>query len=76
MPNLNECLKIAIGNEEYEYKNMYAEFAKTAKKEGFNDIANKFLEVGKIEKTHEEKFNKILTSIKSNDVFKNDKEIY
>jgi rubrerythrin len=53
---------------------MYAGFAKTAKEEGFNDIAVLFEAVGKIEKEHEERYRKLLANIKGALVFSRDKE--
>ena len=51
-----ENLKAAAAGENYEWTDMYAEFAKTAKEEGFAWIAYLFEEVGKIEKEHEERY--------------------
>ena len=50
-----ENLKAAADGENYEWTDMYAEFAKTAKEEGFTRIAYLFEEVAKIEKEHEER---------------------
>ena len=50
-----ENLKAAADGENYEWTDMYAEFAKIAKEEGFDHIAYLFEEVGKIEKEHEER---------------------
>ena len=54
-----ENLKSAAAGENYEWTDMYAEFAKTAKEEGFARIAYLFEEVGKIEKEHEERLSLI-----------------
>ena len=54
-----ENLKAAADGENYEWTDMYAEFAKIAKEEGFDHIAYLFEEVGKIEKEHEERYFKI-----------------
>ena len=51
---------------------MYAEFAKTAKEEGFNHIAFLFEEVGKIEKEHEERYLKLLENVEGELVFSKD----
>ena len=48
---------------------MYAEFAKTAKEEGFDKIAYLFEAVGKIEKEHEERYNALLKNVETNHVF-------
>ena len=49
-------LQAAADGENYEWTDMYAEFAKTAKEEGFDHIAYLFEEVGKIEKEHEQRY--------------------
>ena len=48
---------------------MYAEFAATAKEEGFTEIAAKFKMVGAIEKAHEERYRKLAASVEKGDVF-------
>ncbi len=65
-----EALKQAAEGENYEWTDMYAEFAKEAKEEGFDKIAYLFEEVGKIEKHHEERYRKLLESVKEETVFK------
>ncbi len=67
-----EALKLAAEGENYEWTDMYAEFAKTAKEEGFDHIAYLFEEVGKIEKEHEERYLKLLASVKEEKVFKSE----
>ena len=69
-----ENLKIAIKSENYEWTDMYKNFAKTAYKEGFYDIAKLFEGVANIEKSHEERYKKLLENIKENRVFKETKE--
>ena len=64
-----ENLKAAAAGENYEWTDMYAEFAKTAKEEGFARIAYLFEEVGKIEKEHEERYLKLLENVKKGKVF-------
>ena len=64
-----ENLKSAAAGENYEWTDMYAEFAKTAKEEGFARIAYLFEEVGKIEKEHEERYLKLLENVKDGKVF-------
>ena len=51
---------------------MYAEFAKTAKEEGFDRIAYLFEGVAKIEKEHEERYRKLINNIENDLVFSND----
>ena len=69
MPNTKTNLLDAANGENYEWTDMYAEFAKTAKEEGFDHIAYLFEEVGKIEKEHEERFRKLLNNIEAGKVF-------
>ena len=59
----------AAAGENYEWTDMYKEFAITAKEEGFNHIAYLFEQVGKIEKEHEERYIKLSENIKNNTVF-------
>ena len=64
-----ENLLAAAEGENYEWTDMYDEFAKTAKEEGFDHIAFLFNEVGKIEKEHEERYRKLLENVKAEKVF-------
>ena len=66
----SENLKAAAEGENYEWTDMYAEFAKTAKEEGFDHIAYLFEEVAKIEKHHEERYLKLLDNVNDDLVFK------
>ena len=67
-----ENLKAAAEGENYEWTDMYAEFAKTAREEGFDHIAYLFEGVAKIEKEHEERYRKLLENIEGKLVFSND----
>ena len=62
-------LKEAADGENYEWTDMYAEFAKTAKEEGFDKIAFMFEGVAAIEKEHEERYRKLLKNIEDELVF-------
>ena len=62
-------LEAAASGENYEWTEMYEEFARVAKEEGFYEIAYKFAEVAKIEKAHEERYQALLANIKENKVF-------
>ncbi len=64
-----ENLKAAAEGENYEWTDMYENFAKTAEKEGFNELAEKFRLVGKIEKEHEERYLALLKNVESKEVF-------
>ena len=65
-------LKAAADGENYEWTDMYAGFAKTAREEGFTKIAYLFEEVGKIEKEHEERYKKLLANVENGLVFSKD----
>ena len=67
-----ENLVAAAEGENYEWTDMYAGFAETAKEEGFDHIAFLFSEVAKIEKEHEERYKKLLKNIEDELVFSND----
>ncbi|MGN0369562.1 MAG: rubrerythrin [Butyrivibrio sp.] len=68
----DENLLAAAEGENYEWTDMYAQFAKEAKEEGFDHIAFLFEEVGKIEKEHEERYRKLLANVKDGLVFSKD----
>ncbi len=72
MPATTENLKDAAAGENYEWTDMYAGFAKTAREEGFDDIATLFDGVAAIEKEHEERYKKLLQNIEGNLVFSKD----
>lgn len=74
MPNIEECLEDAANGENYEWTEMYAEFAKTAKEEGFTRIAALFTAVGKIEKEHEERYRALLANIQNDKAFAREEE--
>lgn len=65
-------LKDAAEGENYEWTDMYAQFAKEAKEEGFDQIAFLFSEVAKIEKEHEERYRKLLANVEGELVFSRD----
>ncbi|MDD6801906.1 MAG: rubrerythrin family protein [Candidatus Enteromonas sp.] len=64
-----ENLEAAAGGENYEWTDMYPQFAEIAEKEGFKEIAAKFRMVAAIEKTHEERYKKLLQNVKEGVVF-------
>ncbi len=72
IPTTVENLKDAAAGENYEWTEMYAEFAKVAKEEGFDHIAALFDMVAKIEKDHEERYKKLLANIEGGLVFSRD----
>lgn len=72
VPSTIENLEDAAAGENYEWTEMYKEFAAVAKEEGFTRIANLFEKVGEIEKEHEERYLTLLKNIKDDRVFKKD----
>ncbi len=72
VPTTTVNLADAAAGENYEWTEMYAEFAKVAKEEGFDHIAFLFEEVGKIEKEHEERYRKLLANVEGGLVFSRD----
>ncbi len=62
-------LKSAAEGENYEWTDMYEDFAKTAEEEGFAALAKKFRLVAAIEKRHEERYRKLLHNIEAQEVF-------
>ena len=74
IPTTAENLLDAAEGENYEWTDMYAEFAKTAREEGFTRIALLFEGVAKIEKEHEERYRKLLENVNNEMVFSKDGE--
>ncbi len=72
IPSTIDNLKDAAAGENYEWTEMYAEFAKVAKEEGFDRIAYLFEAVGAIEKEHEERYNTLLANVEGGIVFSRD----
>ena len=64
-----ENLETAANGENYEWTDMYEEFARVAKEEGFDELAEKFLGVAKIEKRHEERYRALLKNVETKQVF-------
>lgn len=75
--NTAENLKSAAGGENYEWTEMYKNFAEEAKQEGFTDIAKLFDMVAEIEKHHEERYLQLLKNIQEGKVFnKSEKKVW
>jgi len=70
--NTSENLAAAAEGENYEWTDMYATFAKEAREEGFDKIADMFEGVAKIEKAHEERYRKLLENVEGGLVFSKD----
>lgn len=68
-------LKEAAAGENYEWTDMYATFAKEAREEGFDHIADLFEGVAAIEKEHEERYRKLLANIEGDLVFSRDGDV-
>ncbi|MBQ3202864.1 MAG: rubrerythrin family protein [Clostridia bacterium] len=62
-------LKAAAEGEYYEWTEMYDQFAKDAEEEGFTALAAQFRMVAAIEKTHEERYRKLLSNVEMQQVF-------
>ena len=62
-------LKAAADGENFEWTDMYEEFAKTAEAEGFDELAKKFRLVAAIEKHHEERYRALLRNVETAAVF-------
>ena len=72
IPSTIDNLLDAAEGENYEWTDMYAEFAKVAKEEGFTEIARLFEGVAKVEKEHEERYKKLLENVEKGLVFSKD----
>ena len=72
MPTTTDNLVEAAEGENYEWTDMYDEFAKVAREEGFEELAKKFDGVAAIEKAHEERYRKLLKNIEDKKVFSRD----
>ncbi|PWM36641.1 MAG: rubrerythrin family protein [Clostridiales bacterium] len=70
LPGTLDNLKDAADGEHYEWTEMYPDFAKVAKEEGFTEIAAKFELVAKVEKEHHERYVKLRDNLSQNLVFK------
>ncbi len=70
--DLMENLRLAAEDEGVEADKLYPEFAKTAKEEGFTDIANLFNNLVKIEKTHKNEFMRLHKMFKEGKLYKSD----
>lgn len=67
--NTSQNLLSAAEGENYEWTDMYDEFARTAEREGFSQLANKFRKVAQIEKLHEERYRALLKNVETATVF-------
>lgn len=70
-----ENLKAAAEGENYEWTDMYLNFAKEAREEGFEEIASLFEGVAEIEKEHEKRYRKLLENVEKGKVFSKDEDV-
>ena len=74
MGDTAQNLAAAAAGENYEWTDMYAQFAKDAEEEGFTELAAKFRMVAAIEKSHEERYRALLNNIEMQQVFEKSEE--
>jgi len=70
-----ENLKASAGGENEEWTVLYPAAAKTARQEGFEEIAVQFEEIAKVEAEHEKRYRKLLANLETGKVFKKDQEV-
>ena len=71
----DDNLKTAAAGEHYEWSEMYPEFEKVAREEGFTEIADFFKEVAEVEEQHEKRYLTLLKNVQEGKVFKRDKVV-
>lgn len=71
-PSLAELLRAAEHNEREEYADVYQQFGKVAKEEGFLEAASAFFLIAEVEHTHEKRFAQVAELLESGKYFKND----
>lgn len=71
--NTADNLLAAAEGEKMEYSSLYPAFEKTAREEGFPDVATAFKEIGDVEEQHEKRYRKLLENVKTNSVYKKSK---
>ena len=70
IPGVEENLVDAAAGENEEWTDMYVRMAKEAEEEGFTDLAKKFRYVAAVEKSHEERYNRLLKHLQEGNTFK------
>jgi len=75
MPTTLDNLKDGASGEDYEWSEMYKEFERVAKEEGFDNIARLFHEVGEIEKSHLDRYNQLIKDVENGEVFQKQNEV-
>jgi len=70
-----ENLLEAAEGEKLEWGTLYPDFEKTAREEGFNEVADSFKEIAEVEEKHEKRYRKLLENVKNSAVFKKEKAV-
>ena len=70
-----ENLLEAANGEKLEWSALYPSFEKTARQEGFPEIADSFKQIAEVEEQHEKRYRKLLANVKHHRVFKRDKVV-
>ncbi len=70
-----ENLEAAAAGENMEWTTLYAGFAKTAKIEGFTEVARSFEQISKVEKFHESRYRKLIKNVTKKEVFKKNRPV-
>jgi len=68
-------LEQAAAGENLEWTALYADFAKTAKDEGFSEVARSFEQISKVERFHESRYRKLINNIANSEIFKKKVEV-
>jgi len=63
-------LEAAAAGEQLEWSKIYADAEKTAREEGFSDIATSFKEIAEVEEFHESRYRKLMQNVANGEVFK------
>ena len=63
-------LEAAADGEKHEWSELYAEFERTAREEGFPEIADSFREIGEVEEFHEARYRKLLSNVVNGEAFR------
>lgn len=74
--NTKENLQSAIAGENYEYTDLYPEFAKVAEEENLPEISARIRAIIQAEENHEDRYKKFLNNIEKDTVFKKDEEVF
>lgn len=69
VPDTLACLKDAWNGEDFEYTDMYADFEKVAKEEGFDDLAVLFNKIGEVEHHHRDRYQDMINLMESGAMF-------